>query len=310
MGCVVFTMDDRNIEDALDESFEMSDDDFLDPDYCVEQKNNDDSLDGIDILWIDTDDSILEGNNIDFAEERNIDLEINANNENVESNNNTENNNILQLEHDNVDGELQPTISKGKKRKLNPSLWKRNLSKIQRAKGEECVSLRNKIIQKRVTGPECKCKWKCFDNFTNDEKLLILDNFNKIADKQKQDTYLGGLIKTRCITRRRPKDGSGKQKSFSSEYKIRISLNEVRVCKKAFCSLFGVGKFVVERICNNLNNNIPSPTDGRGKHLSRPNRISDPILSQIYTHTYRVFLNIYPIIVGMIIMKKDIWLQI
>jgi len=88
-------MDDRNIEDALEESFEMSDDDFLDPDYCVEQKNNDDSLDGIDILWSEPDDSILEENNIDFAEERNIDLEINANNENVESNNNTENNNIL-----------------------------------------------------------------------------------------------------------------------------------------------------------------------------------------------------------------------
>jgi len=63
-----------------------------------------------------------------------------------------------------------------------------------------------------------------------------------------------------------------------------MSLNEVRVCKKAFCSLFGVGKFVVERICYNLNNNIPSPTDGRGKHLSRPNRISDPILFQINTH--------------------------
>jgi len=111
-------MDDRNIVDAFDESFEMSDDDFLDPDYCVEQKINDDSLDGINMVWSETDDSTLEENNIDFSEERNIDLEINANNENVKSNNNTENNNIIQLEHDNVDEYLQPTISKGKKKHI------------------------------------------------------------------------------------------------------------------------------------------------------------------------------------------------
>jgi len=74
-------MNDRNIEyaldesfeisdDSLDKSFEMSDNDFLDPDYCVEQKYKDDSLDGIDMLWSEPDDSILIKNNIDFAEDR------------------------------------------------------------------------------------------------------------------------------------------------------------------------------------------------------------------------------------------------
>lgn len=46
----------------------------------------------------------------------------------------------------------------GRTQKLNPSLWKRNVIKFQRAKGEECMRLRNNRIKKRITGPYNKCK--------------------------------------------------------------------------------------------------------------------------------------------------------
>jgi len=54
--------------------------------------------------------------------------------------------------------------------------------------------LRNKVIKKRVTGPNCKCKYECFEKLTDDEKGSIINICNVIGDKAKQDTFLGGLI--------------------------------------------------------------------------------------------------------------------
>lgn len=101
--------------------------------------------------------------------------------------------NINSQQDENIDDplnkEMHSTISKGRKRKLNQSLWKRNIAKSQRPKGEEYISLRNKPVKKRITGPDCKCRRKCFNKFTNEDKLTILNTFNNIGDKQKQDVF-------------------------------------------------------------------------------------------------------------------------
>jgi len=85
------------------------------------------------------------------------------------------------------------------------------------------------------------------------------------------------------VSRRRPRNNQKGNRSFSCIYKIRIDgIHETAVCKQAFCSLFGVGKSVVERIVSNIKLNNPSPTDKRGKQtLNRPNKICDQVVFQI-----------------------------
>lgn len=107
--------------------------------------------------------------------------------------------------------------------------------------------------------------------------------FNKIGNKEKQDTYIAGLIKINKVKRRRPKDAS-KPKSCSSIYFVRIKEVEKRVCKKSFCSFLGIGKARVERVIKSLQNNIPSPLEKRGKYNNRGNVLSDQITFQIETH--------------------------
>lgn len=109
--------------------------------------------------------------------------------------------------------------------------------------------------------------------------------FNDIGKKEKQDTFLAGLITVNNIVRRRPITNEKPNRSFACVYKVRIDgTNEIIVCKNAFCSLFGVGKAVVERLSSNIKQNNPSPKDLRGKHANRPSKISDQILFQIKTH--------------------------
>lgn len=64
--------------------------------------------------------------------------------------------------------------------------------------------MRGKHILARKTGPDCKCRNKCFVKVTNEEKNKILKVFNK----EKQDTNIAGLIKLNKINRHRPIDNS------------------------------------------------------------------------------------------------------
>lgn len=275
-------MDEFEINAALDDSFNFSevDDDILDPDFELNHNNYVQEHDLIGIIPLSSSDS---EEDIPINDER-VD-----NNCNLEATNNEfENERLINTEdigYENVN-ENEESTSRGKKRAKNPSLWKRNISKIQRSQGNETISLRNKLIKKRVTGPNCKCKLECFEKFTDDEKGSLINVFNAIGDKEKQDTFLGGLISLKDVSRRRPRNNQRGNRSCSCIYKIRIDgTNETAVCKQAFCSLFGVGKSIVEIIISNIKLNIPSPTDKRGiQTLNRPNKICDQIVFQIKSH--------------------------
>lgn len=181
------------------------------------------------------------------------------------------------------DSDEEITVRKGKKKNKYINNWKRNKSKNANASGEEHYSLRGKHILQRITGPDCKCKKKCFIKVNDEEKQKIIGSFNQIGNKEKQDTYIAGLIKVNNVVRRRPKNNT-KPKSCGCIYKVRINQIEKLVCKRAFCSFFGIGKGRVERITKLIQQNVPSPTDRRGKHRNRGNMKDEHILFQINTH--------------------------
>jgi len=223
----------NSLED-FDVSFSDLDDSFADPDFILETVNNlsdsefifkrnhglSDSDDLGGILCLDTDDE-CEKNKLDGP---NIIEATDSSNSDEETINEV------------------PTRN-SKKRIANPSLWKRNVAKKHRAAGEEYTSIyTNKVVPKRVTGRACKCIYKCFSKITDTDKSSIINTFNAIGNKEKQDTFLCGLISVNNVQRRRPlvKGTPETKKSVSCTYKIRLTTNELIVCKIAFCSLFGI----------------------------------------------------------------------
>lgn len=172
----------------------------------------------------------------------------------------------------------------GRKRSRNPKEWKRNVAKKLHAEGKSYMGLHKKdkvLKNERSTGPDCKCKFQCFSKFTDLAKLEILSIFNNISNKEKQDLYLGGQVHINPVVRKRPKSGGGRSRSCSCSYVIKLGPIEVKVCKKAFCSLQGVSRKRVERIVSKVQENVPAPQDMRGKHLNRPNRIPEDIVHQL-----------------------------
>lgn len=157
-------LDYETDEFDVDLSFDK-DNDFIDPDYCFSNEEND-NLDDI--------------------------LAFNSDSENYVETNINNDNHIVHPELDLNDDDLSPSTCK--KRKSNKALWKRTITKKSRAEEKPHTSLRKKEIFSRSTGPDCKCKMNCFTNVIDSDKILLLSSFNNIGKKSLQDTFLGGLI--------------------------------------------------------------------------------------------------------------------
>ena len=77
-----------------------------------------------------------------------------------------------------TNGSSSDTPRRPRKRQRQPESWKRTVAKTKRAKGEEYTSpSTGKTVQARKTGPDCKCKRKCFQRFTESEKAGVLKSF-------------------------------------------------------------------------------------------------------------------------------------
>ncbi|KAI4463263.1 dna-directed rna polymerases i ii and iii subunit rpabc2 [Holotrichia oblita] len=136
-----------------------------------------------------------------------------------------------------------------------------------------------------MTGPDCKCKYRCFSKINDVQMQSVLKQFCNIGDKHKQDIYLAGLISAETIKRRRVKTGGGSARSIAFHYKIRLGTETHVVCKKAFCSVHGVSKHRVNGVATKLKDgDLTAKQDGRGRHGNRANKISDEIVAQIDEH--------------------------
>lgn len=70
----------------------------------------------------------------------------------------------------------------------------------------------------------------------------------------------------------------------SYKYKIRDGVNEVLVCAKAFCSIYGISKERLRRIRLCLVKTGKSPKDRRGHHANRPRKTDRRVYTTIRDH--------------------------
>ena len=140
-----------------------------------------------------------------------------------------------------TNGTSSDTQVRPRKRVRHPETWKRNMARAKRAKGEEYVSpSTGELVPARETAPACKCKRKCYDAFTEDERTSILQEFNGLANKELQDSYLFGLISTTAIKRRRPRGSSGKAPPRAMHvYRVSIVCSMSYITHKAACGCIG-----------------------------------------------------------------------
>jgi len=189
----------------------------------------------------------------------------------------------LSDEDDNGDmiSELTTTVSSQKcsrKRQRNESGWMRNVIKRARETGSSYISHRGEFVAgKHVPVDEClcheKCRMKCNERIDNTARQQVFDSFYKL-NSAAQDVHL-----FQCILSQKPKlsvNNATNHRQVSIDYSVIIDGSRVKVCKTAFSHLHGVKKGKLNHIVAQHKAGLTTARPSkRGKHVIRPNKISD-----------------------------------
>ncbi|XP_071050843.1 uncharacterized protein [Onthophagus taurus] len=145
-------------------------------------------------------------------------------------------------------------------------------------------------LQSHEMGPDCKCRKKCFETLKEEVRKEILRHFNLLLTEDEQNLYLCGLISLVPVATRRPRqpEESAKLRDATFFYIIRAKINdrieEVSVCRTAFMSIHGITKSKVEHLVRSLKMTGIAPKNKRGKHNTRPRKLSPEVLNIIHDH--------------------------
>lgn len=71
----------------------------------------------------------------------------------------------------------EESTSRKRKRSLNPVKYKRNIKRNAKVKDFAHINYSGKEVPAVNTGPDCNCRFKCFENFDDEQQNSILSNF-------------------------------------------------------------------------------------------------------------------------------------
>uniref|UniRef100_A0A8D8SKM4 Uncharacterized protein n=1 Tax=Cacopsylla melanoneura TaxID=428564 RepID=A0A8D8SKM4_9HEMI len=97
-------------------------------------------------------------------------------------------------------GSAMPRRRKGDK---NPESYQACKIKKARVSGDSYVNYKGKQVNKVTSGPDCRCRMKCYSKITEDQKSLIFQSFRELETKNEQDNHLQSLISCVEVKQRR-----------------------------------------------------------------------------------------------------------
>ncbi|XP_055918396.1 uncharacterized protein LOC129950483 [Eupeodes corollae] len=158
-------------------------------------------------------------------------------------------------------------------RKSCPELWKRNLKHADLIRG------------KNPKQSKCeKCRFKCKDKFTEEQRLKMCKDFWKLPYQRQKDFILNAVVDSQ-IQRPRVRSSIKKvNRSVARSYFLKNENSNVRVCRDFFCGTLSISSSTIKTAFK-----YKGPTgvfckeDERGR--SKPaNKISDENLTRIKDH--------------------------
>lgn len=111
---------------------------------------------------------------------------------------------------------------------------------------------------------------------------FCISKINFFSTKNEQDIFLQSLIEKFHIKQRRPRKENATQRQNAFQFHVLKQTDKVKVCRRAFISLYGVTEARVRRLCDLLNER-KSPTDNRGCH-PKANTVPPEICQKIHEH--------------------------
>lgn len=158
-----------------------------------------------------------------------------------------------------------------RKRKANPESWKRNKTKtlINSGKAHTTMSKSKKMITAKNMGPVCsdKCKFKCQNVFSFEERLTIFNAYWDTGDLNVQRQFIYNNMTNIEPKYRYIRVGSTRQNLNHAYYFTKMG-QRIRVCKLFFMNTLAISDKSIRTVVKKNSGSITGiqMQDNRGKH--------------------------------------------
>ena len=142
-----------------------------------------------------------------------------------------------------------PSATRARKRKRDPSNWKRNVRKRMRQLGKEYTDRQGrKREEKKVKPIRCKCVYDCLKKVTEEERHTLFRKYWGYNLEEKRHFI------NKYVEKRRKRSGVRKtdsRRNHTYHYHVPLNGSKIEVCKKFYLATFDVGQKTVYNVLEN-----------------------------------------------------------
>lgn len=167
----------------------------------------------------------------------------------------------------------------------DPTKWKQNTAKRLRNSGQSYVSMSksNKVFAARTVKPPCpeKCRLKCNEKISEDERALIFTQFWQLEYINKQRLFIKSS--TEDVTPRYKYTNVERPRNNNKAFYFSVEKKRIRVCKLFFRNTLDITDRMIRTTTAKIDQNGFVNDDCRGKH-SNHREIDKQLLQDIKDH--------------------------
>lgn len=169
-----------------------------------------------------------------------------------------------------------------RKRKRDVKNWQDVKNKKLKNSGEAYLSVRSKKTHVgKSIGPPCSCKKKCFEKFTQDQRMNIFNQYWKLGDHEEQWQYILRYVKASTIKKMTLSRSRNRTQTLS--YTLPINDDLVQVCKVFFLNTLSIGESLIFTAIEKSKSG-GDISDNRGCHENRPQKMKEDTEKSIIEH--------------------------
>lgn len=173
-------------------------------------------------------------------------------------------------------------------KKSEPSKWKKNVAKSNKQNCLPYISKKGQLMPAKMPKPaKCSiklCRYRCSENFTEDDRIAMCGSYWKIGDYVAQKRFL--IQKIIALPTKTKKVGIREEKHRNAVYAFYFEKNEIklRVCKEFFMKTLCISNGpIIEAMKNKDDYGNYSKKDGRGCRAPK-NKTSLEVTQKVIEH--------------------------
>lgn len=177
-----------------------------------------------------------------------------------------------------------------RKRKRRPNEWTDVKRKCLKNLGKKYVSKKGKAVDEKTMGPSCKCRNKCSEKISQEQRLACFGKFWQLGDRALQWNFIVKysikMKKKRCLNQETPNNRK-------HTYKYNLPLitgsreshcERVEVCQTMFINTLSVSTRILKTAWKKYDGSAIVEEDRRGRHDNHKVVINDDMKRSVCDH--------------------------